>query len=195
MKREKKVPAVAPVSWSDIDGQIRRYGFDRYMEVVADARYVFRTVQRIIDECARGHGLDSLEYQAMIQIYGASERRLPIGRLAERLNIVAALGSRLVQQLESRSLVRRVRSASDRRATYISLTAKGRAMLRSNVEIAHHEVENFRNRRTDEERQAAHEITAFYVGSLAGNPWWRDASLKKGSRSAARKRSGRSRSK
>jgi len=123
MKRVKKVPAIAPVSWLNIDGQIRRYGFDCYMEVVADARYVFRTVQRIIDECARGHGLDSLEYQVMIQIYGASERRLPIVQLAERLNIVAALRSRLVHQLESRFLVRRVRSASDRRATYVGLTA------------------------------------------------------------------------
>jgi DNA-binding MarR family transcriptional regulator len=175
-KKTKPTPA-RRVSWLDVDRRTRDYSFHDYMRIVAHARYVFRKVQRIIDECARGHGVEPLEHQAMIQIYGAPEQRLPIGRLADRLDIVSALASRLVQQLESRSLVRRARSASDRRATFVSLTPRGLDTLRSVVEDLHSEVEYFRLKSNDEQRRATHEITAFYVGSL----------LAKGSNASTRK--------
>ena len=148
------------VSWVDVDGRVWKYEFHDYMRVVAQARHVFRAVQRIIDE--------PLEHQAMIQIYGANERKLPIGQLAKRLNVVPALASRLVQQLEDRGFARRVRSTTDRRATYVSLTSKGVAILLSIVEVAHDEVGYFRARSTEEQRRATHEITAFYIGSLQG---------------------------
>jgi DNA-binding MarR family transcriptional regulator len=179
--KKGKSPPARRVSWLDVDRRTRDYSFHDYMRIVAHARYVFRRVQRIIDECARGHGVEPLEHQAMIQIYGAAEQRLPIGRLAERLDIVSALASRLVQQLEGRALVRRTRSASDRRATFVSLTPKGLDMLRSVVEDLHSEVEYFRLKSNAEERKATHEITAFYVGSLGV----------KGSDSSSRKARGR----
>ena len=131
-------------------------------------RFVFRTVQRIIDECARTWRRP-LEYQALLQIFGAAEQRLPIGHLAERLNIVSALASRLVQQLEARGLVARTRSQKDRRATYVSATKKGENLLRSAFDDVHDEVNYFRLKVTDEQRKAAHEIASFYVGSLEMN--------------------------
>lgn len=154
------------IAWIDVDQRSRSYEIHDYMRIVADARYVFRTVQRIIDECARGHGVEPLEYQALLQIFGAAEQRLPIGHLAERLNIVSALASRLVQQLEGRGLVARTRSQKDRRATYVSATKKGEALIRSVFDDVHDEVDYFRLKVTDEQRSAAHEITAFYVGSF-----------------------------
>jgi len=154
------------VSWVDVDGRIWKYEFHDYMRVVAQARHVFRAVQRIIDECAKGHGIEPLEHQAMIQIYGAAESKLPIGQLAKRLNIVPALASRLVQQLEDRGFARRIRSTTDRRATYVSLTSKGVSILLSIVEVAHDEVGYFRARSSEEQRRATHEVTAFYIGSL-----------------------------
>lgn len=96
MKQKKSI------AWLDIDQKPRSYGIRDYMRIVAEARYVFRTVQRIIDECAKGHGVEPLEYQALLQIFGAPEQKLSVGHLAERLNIVSALASRLVQQLERR---------------------------------------------------------------------------------------------
>jgi DNA-binding MarR family transcriptional regulator len=135
------------------------------MQIVAHARYVFRTVQRLIDNCAKNHDVEPLEHQAMIQIFGASEQRLPIGRLAERLDIDSALASRLVQQLESRHLVRRTRSEEDKRAIYVSLTREGVKQIRSVVEDVHTEVEFFRLVSDESQRRATHEIAAFYVGS------------------------------
>jgi len=160
MKRKQSI------AWIDVNQHSRSYDLHEYMRIVADARYVFRTVQRIIDECARGYGVEPLEYQALLQIFGAVEQRLPIGRLAERLNIVSALASRLVQQLEARGLVARTRSQKDRRATYVSATKKGENLLRSAFDDVHDEVNYFRLKVTDEQRQAAHEIASFYVGSI-----------------------------
>lgn len=154
------------IAWVDVDQRSHSYEIRDYMRIVADARYVFRTVQRIIEECAKGHGVEPLEYQALLQIFGALEQRLPIGHLAERLNIVSALASRLVQQLEGRGLVARTRSQKDRRATYVSATKKGEVLIRSVYDDVHDEVDYFRLKVTDEQRRAAHEITAFYVGSL-----------------------------
>jgi len=154
------------ISWMDVDRRPRSYEIHAYMRIVAEARYVFRTVQRIIDDCAKGHGVEPLEYQALLQIFGAREQKLPIGHLAERLNIVSALASRLVQQLERRGLVARERSQRDRRATYVSATKPGEALIRAVFDDVHDEVDYFRLKVTEEQRRAAHEITAFYVGSL-----------------------------
>jgi DNA-binding MarR family transcriptional regulator len=154
------------ISWRDIDGQNHDYAFDDYMRVVADARYIFRTAQRLADDSARAHSVDPLEHQAMIQVYGAAEQKLAVGKLAQRLDIVPALASRLVQQLQSRGLVLRSRSSVDRRATYVSLTKKGLQTLRRVVENAHMEIGYFRQKATEEQRNATHEIAALYVGSI-----------------------------
>lgn len=152
------------VSWVDVDGKTHDYDFRDYMVTVAQARYVIRKVQMIIDGCAREQGVGPLEHQALLQIYGASERSIPIGQLAERLNIVPALASRLAQQLQTAGLVTRSPSKEDRRAMLISTTNEGERLLYRIVEIAHEKVEVFRLRATARERSAAHEIMAFYVG-------------------------------
>ena len=154
------------ISWLDVDRQSRDYKFQEYMQIVAHGRYVFRTVQRLIDNCARNHGVEPLEHQAMIQIYGSSEQKLPVGRLAERLDIDSALASRIVQQLELRNFVRRTRSSADRRAIHVSLTADGVKQIRAVVDDVHTEVEFFRLVSDESQRRATHELVAFYVGSL-----------------------------
>lgn len=154
------------ISWLDVDRKSRDYNFQEYMQIVAHGRYVFRTVQRLIDNCAKNHGVEPLEHQAMIQIYGSSEQKLPIGRLAERLDIDSALASRLVQQLEIRHFVRRARSNEDKRAIYVSLTREGVKQIRAVVDDVHTEVEFFRLVSDENQRRATHELAAFYVGSL-----------------------------
>lgn len=134
------------------------------MQNVAHARYVIRRVQRIIDECVRSHGIDPLDHQAMIQIYGALEKKLPIGHLAERLDVVPALASRLVRKLETNGLVRRTRSQTDRRATYVSATAAGVRLLHAIVESVFHEVTYFKSKLSPHQQKSAMEVFAFYVG-------------------------------
>ncbi|MGR7995108.1 MULTISPECIES: MarR family winged helix-turn-helix transcriptional regulator [unclassified Xanthobacter] len=154
------------VSWVDIDQKTHVYAFTDYMKKVAQARYVIRKVQMTIDDCARKHDLVPLEHQALIQIFGATGKALPVGRIADRLNIVQTLASRLVQQLEKVGLVRRTRSKTDRRATLVHITASGEERLFDIVQDAHAHMSAFRSQVAPEEREAVHEIMAFYVGGI-----------------------------
>lgn len=152
------------ISWIDIDRQVHAYDFTDYMQKVARARHVVRKVYMIIDECARDRGLASLEHQALIQIFGAAGGELSVGQLAQRLNIVAGLASRLVRRLQDEGLIRSSKSARDRRAMLLSATQAGEQRLFEIGEEAHERVAEFRLSISEEERQAAHEIMAFYVG-------------------------------
>lgn len=152
------------VFWVDLDKKVHAYEFSDYMVKVAQARHLIRKVYMLIDDCAREYNLVPLEHQALIQIYGATDQGMPIGHIAERLNVVQALASRLVQQLEAAGLVRRIRSKMDRRTIFVHTTAKGETRLFDIVEKAHERMELFRSQVAPEERQALHEIIAFYVG-------------------------------
>lgn len=153
------------VKWVDTNHGFHTYEFHDYMQSVAAARYVIRRVQRIIDECVRKHGLEPLEQQALIQIYGAPNQRLPIGQVAERLDISSsALASRLVTKLEAGGFVRRTPSEEDRRTTLASATQLGIDTLDAIVEDIHNEVTYFHGKLTPEDQRAAMDIFAFYVG-------------------------------
>jgi DNA-binding MarR family transcriptional regulator len=55
----------------------------------------------------------------------ARDGALPAGRLAARLGISAASGTQMIDGLESRGLLERTRSGSDRRSVTIELTPAG----------------------------------------------------------------------
>jgi DNA-binding MarR family transcriptional regulator len=139
-------------------------GFETYFRSVAEARYVIRKVFRIVDEQAKKAGLEPLEHQALIQVFGSSEPLRMID-VAERLDIAPALGSRLVKRLEQEGLVTRLPSEEDRRMTYVIATDAARDLLGEidrNVEL---HVGYFQQQLTDAQRAAALGIFAFYLGA------------------------------
>ncbi len=139
-------------------------GFESYFRGVAEARYVIRKVFRIVDEQAKKTGLEPLEHQALIQVFGSSEP-LRVIDVAERLDIAPALGSRLVKRLEEKRLVSRSPSEEDRRMTYVIATDNARELLGEidrNVEL---HVGYFQRQLTDAQRAAALGIFAFYLGA------------------------------
>ncbi len=77
-----------------------------YVRGVADARFVIRRVFRIVDERGKNHGLDPLEHQALIQIYGARDGDVRVGTVAERLDISPAFASKIVKALVPRTWFR-----------------------------------------------------------------------------------------
>ena len=153
------------VAWIDVDARRHSYAFRAYMQAVAHARYVFRKVHRIVDECARSHGLEPLQHQALIQINATADGALAVGHLADRLSVAPALASRLVRQLGAQGLVLRSRSQTDGRTIHVSITAEGEDRLYAIVQGAHERVHDFRLSLAPEEREATHEIASFYVGS------------------------------
>lgn len=139
-----------------------------YFQAVAYARFVMRRVIRIVDEQAKREGLEPLEHQTLIQVYGAPNGPIQINELAERLDIVAAYASRLVRVLESKGLVARSRSDVDRRVTLVTATEAGTDLLRRVNERVHLHVDVFKDGLSERARTAAFRIFAFYVGLPEG---------------------------
>jgi DNA-binding MarR family transcriptional regulator len=135
-----------------------------YFHGVADARFVIRKVFRIVDERAKSRGLDPLEHQALIQIYGARDGDVRVGTVAERLDISPAFASKIVKALATKKLVSLADSAHDQRVTNVSATPAGIAMLTEiDADVRIH-VGFFTRALTAEQKDAALSIFAFYVG-------------------------------
>lgn len=139
-------------------------GFEAYFHGVAEARYVIRKVFRIVDEQAKQAGLEPLEHQALIQIFG-SPHPLRVIEIAERLDIPPAFASRLAIGLEAKGLVTRSRSGSDRRSTHVEATDEARDILAGIDRVVGMHVEYFKNQLSEAERASALGIFAFYVGA------------------------------
>ncbi len=135
-----------------------------YVQAVATARYVIRKVVRIVDDVAREYGFDPLAHQALIQIFGAGDQPLAVNQLAERLDIVPAFASRLVRDLEGRGLVRRERVDEDRRMIRVMATPEAGPVLAEINELVQAHAELFHRQLTDDQRQAALVVFAFFVG-------------------------------
>jgi DNA-binding MarR family transcriptional regulator len=135
-----------------------------YFHGVADARFVIRKVFRIVDERAKSRGLDPLEHQALIQIYGARDGDVRVGTVAERLDISPAFASKIVKALVTKKLVSLADSAHDQRVTNVSATPAGIATLTEiDADVRIH-VGFFTRALTPEQKAAALSIFAFYVG-------------------------------
>jgi DNA-binding MarR family transcriptional regulator len=70
------------------------------------------------------------EFDVLIQLGMASDERLRMTELSERVRLSRSGLTRLVDRLVQAGLVKRARCASDRRGTFAALTAVGGARLR-----------------------------------------------------------------
>lgn len=151
------VSPMPPAEWPD------RQDFHSYVEAIAHARFVIRRAMRIADEQARKRGLEPLQHQVLLQVYGTTEP-LSIRAIADRMDIVPAFASRLVKSLEDLGYISRRAAEHDKRVTYIQATENGIALLREiDAEVQLH-VAYFRRQLTPEARLAALVTFGFYVG-------------------------------
>jgi DNA-binding MarR family transcriptional regulator len=141
------------------------YDFQAYMHSVAQARFVVRKVLRIVHEQAKRAGLDPLEHEALLQIYGTDEADLlSVNRLADLLDVAPALASRVLKALATKGLVRREQSRTDKRVTLVTATEAGVAILRTVDKEVHVHVDYFRKQLKDGDRLALMAIFAFWAG-------------------------------
>lgn len=136
----------------------------RYFHGISRARYVIRKVFRIVDELAKSAGLEPLEHQALIQIFGA-DAPLRVNEVAQRLDIPAAFASRLVKSLDERGLVCREPSDLDRRTTLVTATEDGQRLLVDIDTQVQRRVAAFQDQLSDLDRATALGIFAFYLGA------------------------------
>lgn len=155
---------IALAAWASSDRA--GSGQKTYFQAVATARYVIRKVLRIVDEAARESGFDPLVHQALIQIFGSAEP-LTIGQLAERLDIVPAFTSRIIRDLEASGLVERRRVDRDRRVIRVVATKAAAPVLAEINERVELHANVFHRQLSDDEREAALVVFAFFVGIAA----------------------------
>lgn len=135
-----------------------------YFQGVAQARFVLRKVFRLIEEQAKMAGLDSLEHQALIQVYGSPEMRLQVKEVAKRLDIAPAFASIVLKNLQEKGVVSRVPGQKDQRTTFVAITAKGKALLHKIDEQVRVHVDFFTRQLDNEIRESAVSIMLFYLG-------------------------------
>src|SRR5205823_11207578 len=81
-------------------------------------------------DLVRGHGLTINDYEVLLHLARAPERRLRRVDLAERLILTASGITRLLDGLERAGYVAKAQCASDARVTYAVLTDEGLDKLR-----------------------------------------------------------------
>jgi DNA-binding MarR family transcriptional regulator len=135
-----------------------------YFRAIAHVRYILRKVFRMIEDKARELGVESLEHQALLQVYGSPSQRLRVSELAERLDIAPAFASNLIKDLVKRKLLKRDSDSSDRRVTVLQITNAGRDLChRIDADVRPH-VDYFTSQLTADERETALSTLMFYMG-------------------------------
>jgi DNA-binding MarR family transcriptional regulator len=87
------------------------------------------TTRTLSAQLVAEHGLTINDYEALLRLAHADDRRMRRVDLADALLLTASGVTRLLDGLESAGLVERATCASDRRVVYAVLTEAGRAKL------------------------------------------------------------------
>jgi len=98
-------------------------------EMLVALRRVMRAVDLHSRRLIRSHGLTTP--QALILKVAASGEALPAGKLARQVSLSQATVTDILNRLEARGLVRRIRSSEDKRQVMIEATPAGRQLMLS----------------------------------------------------------------
>jgi DNA-binding MarR family transcriptional regulator len=89
------------------------------------------SILRVLDaELAAEHGMTTRDYEVLLYLAQAAERRLPMSAIAERTMLTRSGITRLVDGLVAGGLIERVSCPNDARVSYAQLTEPGYEKLR-----------------------------------------------------------------
>jgi DNA-binding MarR family transcriptional regulator len=103
----------------------------RAVEAMTALRITARLTRQLMDRWAEKHGLSEGRLYVMFQLVAAPGHQLPLGELAEQLDVTPRNVTGLIDHLERDGLVERVDDPDDRRSTYARLTVAGGKLLDS----------------------------------------------------------------
>ena len=109
---------------------------------LSDFRYEIRRFINFSEHAAHAAGVEPQQHQALLAIKGLPPHKVvTVGILSERLQIRHHSAVELIDRLEAKRLIRRSRTASDRRAVVITLTVRGGKLLRDLTRQHHTELD------------------------------------------------------
>src|SRR5947209_18517382 len=97
----------------------------RTVEAMTALRITARLSRQLMDRWAEKHGLSEGRLHVLFQLAAASGHRLPLGEIAEQLEVTPRNVTGLIDHLERDGLVERIDDPQDRRLTYARLTPAG----------------------------------------------------------------------
>lgn len=100
-------------------------------EALAGFRFALRQFLRNSDSIASATGVTSQQYQAMLTIETCPDTDISMKALAEQMLLLPHGAVQLVDRLQLLGMVRRRAMPDDRRQVRVSLTLKGRKVLRA----------------------------------------------------------------
>jgi DNA-binding MarR family transcriptional regulator len=103
-------------------------------------KQVFASVLHSIDERMQPLGLTAMQWEPLALIY--FENVDTVAALARQSHVNCGSMTRMLDRLETKELVRRRRSATDRRVVHLDLTPKGRKVARAILPLAVHALED-----------------------------------------------------
>lgn len=103
----------------------------RAIEAMTALRITARMTRHLMDRWADKHGLSEGRLYALFQLAAAPEHKLPLGELADKLEVTARNVTGLMDHLERDGLAERIDDPQDRRTIYARLTAAGGRRLES----------------------------------------------------------------
>src|SRR5260370_25358088 len=84
-----------------------------------------RLIRQLMDRWAEKHGLSEGRLHVLFTLAAAPQHQLPLGELADRLDVTPRNVTGLIAHLERDGLVERIDDPNDRRLTYPRLTPAG----------------------------------------------------------------------
>jgi DNA-binding MarR family transcriptional regulator len=98
-------------------------------EAVLSLAVAASTLNDLVDEICKGHGLTRSQYNVLRILRGVHPKGHPRCEIAQRMVERAPDITRLVDRLQARGLVRRTRGGEDQRQAIAHITAKGLKLL------------------------------------------------------------------
>jgi DNA-binding MarR family transcriptional regulator len=100
-------------------------------EAVLSLAVAASTLNDLLDEICKGHGLTRPQYNVLRILRGVHPKGHPRCEIAQRMVERAPDITRLVDRLQDRGLVRRTRGGEDQRQAITHITAKGLKLLQA----------------------------------------------------------------
>jgi DNA-binding MarR family transcriptional regulator len=97
----------------------------RTVEAMTALRITGRLARQLMDRWAEKHGLSEGRLHVLFTLASAPQHQLPLGELADRLDVTPRNVTGLIDHLERDGLVERIDDPDDRRLTYARLTPAG----------------------------------------------------------------------
>ena len=148
------------INLSTFGDRINKVGVpDRATAVVAALLHADRIISDSIEKGLRAQaGLSLAQYEVLLRLSEAPQRRLRMVDISERLCVSKSGVTQLVDRLEEAGLVERQFQRSDRRLTYAKITGPGtEALRRSTPEIEHAVQEHLARHLTEDEMHGLHQ--------------------------------------